>query len=805
MTGVAPGATLIPIQVFHQVGFCGAFTPCAEASESDVAAALEYVYGIRGDYPIVVVNMSLGGGSYSDACDAEYPAMSDAIANLKSVGIATVAAAGNDGNPSGIAAPACTSSAISVGAVDGFDRVAYFSSGSSQVDLLAPGVAINSSVPGAGYADADGTSMATPHAAGAWVIMRQAYGPQDVDIELEFLQSTGTLVTDSRGADPVMLSRLRLGPAAGVVNPQPVVDSVSPAAVTAGRERTLVFTGSGFVRSSVVIADGATLPTTVVSETEIQAVLPKSMLGPTTSSITVHVESPPLGGGSSAAFVISVLQPEFTVSTTTAEPGEIVAVTVMNTPGNPWDWMVLVPVGAPSNNWLRMTFVPANESGMTWNVSMPTTPGEYEVRLLEDGTENVLAVTETITVGDVVEPPPPPAEDPAIALSATTATTGAIVTATLTSGPGNQNDTMILVGVGAPNSSSVDMISVPAGETSMSWDMTMPETPGDYEVRLLEGVTGNVLAMSSVITVEEEGQPPPPAADASIALNTTTAETGETITVTMTDGPGNQYDWMVVVEVGAPSSSWERMTFVPAFETSMVWNVAMPLTPGNYEVRLLQENTYNLLATSDTIVVGDPSPPPTPDPSVDVSKTIVITGEIVTATLRDGPGNQNDWMALVAVGDPTGSWVEMTYVPAGETGMSWDVVMPATAGDYEIRLLAEGTENVLATSATISVEEVVEPPSNDPHIALSATTAMTGETVTATLSNSPGNAWDWMVLVEVGKPSGKWQRMTFVPAGETGMTWDVVMPGTPGDYEIRLLKGGTYSVLATSDMIVVTQ
>ena len=188
-----------------------------------------------------------------------------------------------------------------------------------------------------------------------------------------------------------------------------------------------------------------------------------------------------------------------------------------------------------------------------------------------------------------------------------------------------------------------------------------------------------------------------------------------------------------------------------------------------------------------------------------MSATTANTGDTVTATLSDGPGNQNDWMALVAVGAPTSSWVEMTYVPAGETSMSWDVAMPVTAGSYEIRLLEEGTENVLATSAPITVEEIVEPPSNDPHIALSATTAITGETVTATLSNSPGNAWDWMVLVEVGQPSGKWKRMTFVPAGETGMTWNVALPGTPGNYEIRLLKSGTYSVLARSDTIVVTQ
>jgi hypothetical protein len=48
-------------------------------------------------------------------------------------------------------------------------------------------------------------------------------------------------------------------------------------------------------------------------------------------------------------------------------------------------------------------------------------------------------------------------------------------------------------------------------------------------------------------------------------------------------------------------------------------------------------------------------------------------------------------------------------------------------------------------------------------------------------------------------------KMTFVPSGQTGMTWNVAMPVTPGDYEIRLLEDGTYNVLATSVAITVTQ
>ena len=502
MTGVAPGATLIPIQVFHQVGTCSFLTACAEASESDVVAALEHVYEIRNQYPIVAVNMSLGGGLYSNACDADYPLMSDAITNLKSVGIATIAAAGNDGDPTGIAAPACISSSISVGAVDEQDNVAYFSNGSAQVDLLAPGTTINSSVPGGDFRVADGTSMATPHVSGAWAIMRQAYGDQPIDTELDFLKTTGQVVVDNRTGSAATLSRIRLGPAAGIVNPAPVLSSVTPSAIKAGRDTNITVSGTGFVRSSIVIADGLTIPTTFVSDTELQAVVPKSMLGPSTNSISVFVESPPLGGGASAALAITVLQPAIALSATAVDLGATVTATMTDGPGNQYDWMVLVPVGAPSSSWLKMTFVPAYQTGMVWNVAMPATAGEYEIRLLEHNTYNVLATSETITVGGVVEPPPS-GGDPAIAVSATTASTGETIAATLTDGPGNQYDWMVLVPVDSSSKRWLMMTFVPAYQTWMTWNVPMPATPGVYEIRLLKSGSYKVLATSPAIDVTQ--------------------------------------------------------------------------------------------------------------------------------------------------------------------------------------------------------------------------------------------------------------------------------------------------------------
>jgi hypothetical protein len=71
----------------------------------------------------------------------------------------------------------------------------------------------------------------------------------------------------------------------------------------------------------------------------------------------------------------------------------------------------------------------------------------------------------------------------------------------------------------------------------------------------------------------------------------------------MTDSPGNQFDWMVLVPVGASSRKWLKMTFVPQYQTWMNWNLSMPATPGDYEIRLLKDGSYKVLATSPTITV----------------------------------------------------------------------------------------------------------------------------------------------------------------------------------------------------------
>lgn len=106
------------------------------------------------------MSMSLGGKDFSQISADAYRHI------LDEDNVLLVAAAGNSGRTS-YTYPASYDAVISVAAVDTNGNKARFSQYNDQVDIAAPGVAINSTIPGAAmYLSLSGTSMAVPHVAG---------------------------------------------------------------------------------------------------------------------------------------------------------------------------------------------------------------------------------------------------------------------------------------------------------------------------------------------------------------------------------------------------------------------------------------------------------------------------------------------------------------------------------------------------------------------------------------------------------------------------------------------------------------
>ena len=153
VVGVAPGVSLTGLKVLGCDG---------RGPTSNIVAAVNWL-AANATKP-AVANLSLGGPA-SQSLD-------DAVRKAAASGILMVVAAGNEGTNACNVSPAragagTNNGVVTVGATDSSNRAASFSNYGSCVDIWAPGVNVVSTWPNGGTATLSGTSMASPHVAGA--------------------------------------------------------------------------------------------------------------------------------------------------------------------------------------------------------------------------------------------------------------------------------------------------------------------------------------------------------------------------------------------------------------------------------------------------------------------------------------------------------------------------------------------------------------------------------------------------------------------------------------------------------------
>ncbi|MGE4498108.1 MAG: S8 family serine peptidase, partial [Deferribacterales bacterium] len=272
--GVAKDADIIAIQVFSRFennSLCGGTLPlyddCVLSYTSDQMAALDYIYDtLKNTHSIAAINMSLGGGQESGYCDNDDLTYTNYINVLTGAGIAVAIATGNESYCGYISSPACIEKAVAVGAVTVLDVEASFSNYQiNLVDIFAPGVTINSAV-GSGdtdYAAWNGTSMATPHVAGAFAVFREKNNTLTVDQLETVMKNTRSAVT--YGCTPHGTE--------GRINVDSVINSIAdsvdttvPYNVTVNINNGSVFTNSRSVTVSLSGSDGTGIDGYYVSE-----------------------------------------------------------------------------------------------------------------------------------------------------------------------------------------------------------------------------------------------------------------------------------------------------------------------------------------------------------------------------------------------------------------------------------------------------------------------------------------------------------------------------------------------------------
>ncbi|WP_240643941.1 S8 family peptidase [Antribacter gilvus] len=242
--GVAKGVTLVGVRVLDCAG---------SGTNAGVVSGINWVAADHDAGEKAVANMSLGGSANSS--------INTAVTNAIADGVTFVVAAGNETTDACTKSPASTPNAITVGATQSNDAKASYSNYGTCLDIFAPGSSITSAWHTSTSATntISGTSMASPHVAGAAALVLNAYPsytPAQVRDKL-VADATPNVVTSPGTGSPNRLLyvgsitpptqdfSISVSPASGAVNPGSSVTATVSTATTAGAAQSVALSATG--------------------------------------------------------------------------------------------------------------------------------------------------------------------------------------------------------------------------------------------------------------------------------------------------------------------------------------------------------------------------------------------------------------------------------------------------------------------------------------------------------------------------------------------------------------------------------
>ncbi len=427
-------------------------------------------------------------------------------------------------------------------------------------------------------------------------------------------------------------------------------------------------------------------------------------------------------------------------------------------PGGTNDYLAIAEPGMRITDEVTYRYV-KNSDGNVLEMNLPTTPGTYELRYIQRGTEKkILAVAPL-----VVEPV-------SASLEFTSPAKAGATLAVTWEGPGG-NDYLAIAepGMGVNQEATYRYVKNSDGNVL---EIDLPTTPGTYEVRYIQRGNEKKILAAAPLVVE------PVSASLEFA---SPAKIGSALMVTW-DGPGGA-DYIAIAEPGMAVNDEVTYAYVRNSEGNTL-RIEVPTTPGAYEVRYIQKGNEKKILAAAPLVVEPVSASLTFRNDAPAGGTLVVTWQ--------GPGRDSfantDYIAVAMPGSKPGDEETYAYVKNGE-GNVVEITLPDTPGTYELRyLLNAGQDKVLAAEPlnVVPLRATLEAPA----------TAAPGDQVPVTWSG-PGYYRDTIIIARPGSDSAESFAST---AG--GETVTLYAPMVKGAYEIRYLYAPLNQVVATIPLVV---
>ncbi len=314
------------------------------------------------------------------------------------------------------------------------------------------------------------------------------------------------------------------------------------------------------------------------------------------------------------------------------------------------------------------------------------------------------------------------------------------------------------------------------GGTSGQITFTAPAlAEGTYEGRAYYDWAG-----TSSYTVQQRSQPFTVSGNAMLSASASSFPLGQPVVISFSGFSGATTDWISIHQPGTADTNYIDWQYTGGGTNGSLTFSNLP--SGTFEARYHANwdgtHSYASSATSSQFTIGG-------SPTVNTDRLTYGTGEVVTLSYANLPGNMLDYVAVSVAGSPASSTVQRFYTNGAVTGAQQ--FSGLAAGSYEARAYLNDTATILATS-TFSITAA--------SVTTNASAYTTGDTVTVTYSGMPGNAQDWIAIASAGSPDSQYVASVYTNGMVTGTAQFTGIPS--GTYEARAYVNNTFSVIARS-------